>query len=53
LRGAKRRSNLDFRVFEIAAAFEKGLAMTEKRNLCPLNGYAKPYCRQKNSGSAA
>jgi len=39
LRGAKRRSNLDFRVFEIATAFEKGLAMTQKLSLYALNGY--------------
>jgi len=41
LRGAKRRSNLDFRAFEIATAFEKGLAMTRKRTLYHVNGYKK------------
>ncbi len=35
LRGAKRRSNLDFRAFEIATAFEKGLAMTQRGDLYP------------------
>jgi len=35
LRGAKQRSNLDFRAFEIATAFEKGLAMTQKGDLYP------------------
>ena len=43
LRGAKRRSNLYLRAFEIATAFEKGLAMTQKCNLYPLNGYENAY----------
>jgi len=48
LRGVKRRSNLYLRVFEIATAFEKGLAMTQKRNLYPLNGYDILYRQNKS-----
>jgi len=40
LRCARNRlRNLDFRVFEITTAFEKGLAMAQKLSLYPLNGY--------------
>ena len=49
LRGAKRRSNLDFRAFEIAAAAEYGLAMTQKRNLYSLNGYKSKKLKGKSA----